>query len=113
MTRRDVLTSASAREKPAAPLAPDVEHALLTPRRMRSSRALHAAVALALGLLAGPSSALALAPQVGAFGPTDGNHSAGNTDLVMYPIAASDCDTMITLSFSGLTTGTTARYIDI
>lgn len=87
-----------------------VEHPLLTSRFMHRSRALFA-LALLGGLVVFPATAFALAPTVGGFGT--GTHTAGNTDLVQYPIGAPECSIEIPLTFSGLTNTTTTRYIDV
>lgn len=86
-----------------------MEHTLLTTPPMHRSRA--CSVFAFLAALALPSTAFALSPTVGAFGT--GNHSAGNSNLVMTPIGASECSVAIPLTFSGLTASTTMRYVDI
>lgn len=87
-----------------------VEHPLLHTRPMRRSHVAPALLAVATAL-ALPSTAFALSPTIGAFGT--GSHNGVNTDLVTYPIPASECGTAIPLTFSSLMTTTTTRYIDV
>lgn len=89
-----------------------MEHTLLTTFPMRRSRASCPALLILAALTCAiPSTAFANSPTVGAFGT--GNHMSTGTNLVTAPIGVNECATPIPLTFSGLTTASTTRYVDV